>query len=102
MLAAAARATTAAWDIEGEGRTADGQAAWGQRASPPPAITGVRSAQMATDFILVLFCSSPLARGLKIACARTISSEGSHHEDLLGPRRPHLALRRPAREARAQ
>ena len=26
-------------------------AGWGQRANPPPQITGVRSAQMATDFI---------------------------------------------------
>ena len=66
-MAAAVRATTAACEIEGEGIVEAGVAACGQRASPPPAITGVRSAQMAMDFILGLLCSSPLATGSEIS-----------------------------------
>jgi hypothetical protein len=66
-VAAAVRATTAACDIEGEGMLEADPMGWGHRASPPPAITGVRSAQMAMDFILGILCSSHLARGSEIS-----------------------------------
>src|SRR4051812_27373714 len=85
LAATAARATTAACRMDGEGRAEFG--AWGQRASPPPATTGVRSTQRARDFMVTTCEASRLPEGRKFLVTAQGTGEGFPHEDLFRLRR---------------
>jgi hypothetical protein len=75
VLATAVRATTAACDKEGEGMEEAEPGPSGQRASPPPATTGVRSAQIAMDFMLIATRSSLLATVRQIFLSRVFADK---------------------------